>query len=411
VQPEIRIFPHGRGRGHLVPRAAFGATRAWCLGLLLVALAGCSRSWPEFEPVLQRFGERLAADVAADSIGSIVAAVSRGERAIWERGFGLADAGHGIPARPDMIYRTGSISKSFTAVALMQLVDAGVIDLDRTAVEHLPALADLAERPPGTAPITFRQLASHTAGLIREPRLEGAAAGPISGWEEKILASIPTTAFRSAPGEEYSYSNIGFGILGLTISRAAGIGFMQLVEANIFDPLNMTGSTFIITPELAERLAVGYANNRRGEVDSERPAREHAGRGYKVPNGGIYSTVGDLARFAAAVSGFSRRAILSEEARAEMLSFQTPEREVGADAGSAVTGYGLGFSLYRTPDGILLAGHGGSVSGYTAHLLFEPESGLSVVLMRNYNSGATNLGQIAREVLLELVAIYRSNND
>jgi len=376
--------------------------------LLLTLTAGCSRSYARFEPVFETLAGQLAADTAADSLGGIVAAVFEGERVIWAGGFGWADAGNGIAAAPAMISRTGSISKSFTAVALMQLVDEGVIDLDDPAVTHLPALADLAERPAGTPPITFRQLASHTAGLIREPRLPGAAAGPIEAWEEKIVASIPTTTFRSPPGTEYSYSNIGFGILGLAISRAAGTPFTRLVEERIFRPLGMSSSTFVITPDLQDRLAVGYANNRRGEVNTEQPAREHAGRGYKVPNGGIYSTVSDLARFAAALCGESRRPILTESARAEMLRFQTPPGDPAADTGEQRSGYGLGFSLTRTVDGIVLAGHGGSVAGYTAHLLFEPESALGVVLLRNYNSGATNLGRTARDILTELVRIHRA---
>ncbi len=352
-----------------------------------------------FETAIARFEARLATDVAADSIGSIAAGVVVGNELVWQNAFGWADVERRIPATPEMIYRTGSISKSFTAVLLALLVQRGTVALHDPVERYLPEINGLLERPEGAPPITLRQLASHTAGLIREPRLRGAASGPIEGWEEKILASIPTTEFQSMPGTEYSYSNIGFGILGLTLSRAAGRPFMELVTEWIFKPLGMESSTFIIGDDLQPLLTSGYANRRDGTVDAESPAREHAGRGYKVPNGGIYSTVADLGRFVAAMTGAAPVAILREEVRAEMLRVQAPEGGRGR--------YGLGFSIQVTDEGHMLAGHGGSVSGYTAHLLFDPESRIGVVLLRNYGGGDTNLGRAARELLLELIAAGR----
>jgi CubicO group peptidase (beta-lactamase class C family) len=197
------------------------------------------------------------------------------------------------------------------------------------------------------------------------------------------------------PGTEYSYSNIGFGILGLTLSRAAGRPFMDLVTEWIFKPLGMESSTFVVGDDLWPLLTSGYANRRDGTVNAESPAREHAGRGYKVPNGGIYSTVADLGRFVAGLTGAAPVAILNAESRAEVLRVQTPEGGRGR--------YGLGFSIQVTDEGRMLTGHGGSVSGYTAHLLFDPESRIGVILLRNYGGGETNLGRAARELLLELM--------
>jgi len=285
------------------------------------------------------------------------------------------------------VSRVGSISKSVTAVVLMRLVDRGVVSLDDPVERHLPEARGLADPRPGAAPITLRQLASHTSGLMREPRLEGAASGPLDGWEEKVLASIPTTAFEHAPGERYQYSNIGFGILGLALARAAGRPFIELVEEEVFRPLGMTASTFAVDAGLAPRLAAGYQNGRDGAVDTATPAREHAGRGYKVPNGGVYSTVADLARLAGAVSGTPGLGILSAEARAEMLRVQTPE--------DPRRGYGIGFSVEIGEDGRRVVSHGGSVSGYTAHMAFDPDARVAVVLLRNYANGATNLGAAA----------------
>ena len=341
------------------------------------------------------FAEALARDVAADDVGGIVAGVAVDGDLVWARAFGWADRDRRIPLATSAISRTGSISKSITALLLMRLVDQGVVGLDDPVARHLPEVGGLEDPGGGVPGITLRQLASHTAGLVREPRLEGAAAGPIEAWQERVLASIPTTGFAHAPGEAYLYSNIGFGILGLALERAAGRPFMELVEAEIFRPLGMTGSTFVVDAELAPRLATGYRNDARGGVDAEFPAREHAGRGYKVPNGGVYASVADLGRFAGAASGSPGLRILSEATRREMLRIQTPE-----DPGR---GYGVGFTVREAEEGRCVASHGGSVAGYTAHLAFDPGAGVAVILLRNYQSGATNLGGAATRLLDALV--------
>ncbi|MDP2954777.1 MAG: serine hydrolase domain-containing protein [Longimicrobiales bacterium] len=343
--------------------------------------------------ILARFAGTLEEQVRSDGVGGITAGVAVGRDLVWGQGFGWADVERSVPAGVNTIYRVGSISKSFTGVLLLQMVEKGLVALDDPVVAVLPELAGLKPPPEGSAPVSFRHLASHTAGLIREPALQGATSGPLEQWEDKILASIPTTSFDTRPGERYAYSNIGFGILGYALSRASGVPFMELVAGSILRPLGMTSSGFVVTPELSEDLAVGYQNGRDGTVDRETPALEHVGRGYKVPNGGIYSTVGDLARFMAGLSGKSSAQVLGTDAR----------RLLGVDQTPAHDGYTFGFRVWDGPQGSRLVGHGGSVAGYTAFLAFEPESGLGVVLLRNYNQGATDLGAAALALLQELL--------
>ena len=380
-------------------RISRGAARALAMSGLLVlpTLVACAapdgpRLPGEWLPALEAFGEQIAADADADGVGAITVALARDGEVLWSEAYGWADPGAGVPATRETIYRTGSISKSVTAVLMAILADAGTVTLETPLAALVPEIAEFQERPEGADP-SLRQVASHTAGFAREPGLSGAATGPIEGWTGRILESIPTTRYRTPPGTEYSYSNIGFGILGFALERAAGEPFMEQVESRIFEPLGMTGSTFVIGDALRPRLSRGHANGRDGQVNTERPALEHAGRGYKVPNGGVYSTVDDMAAFAAGVMGRGGRSLLSDEMRAEVLSVQTPE--------NPESGYGLGFSI-STVDGRVFAGHGGSVSGYTAHLLFEPATGLTAVLLRNYNRGQTSLGRAARELLAGL---------
>jgi CubicO group peptidase (beta-lactamase class C family) len=359
---------------------------------LLVVAARAQQPAPAGTSALDAFRERLRADVAADNVGSITGAVVAGDRTIWAEGFGWADRDRRIPAGVETLYRIGSISKTFTAVVLAALVDRKTIALDDPVEKYLPEVKGFANPKPGAKPVTFRHLASHTAGLIREPKLQGAASGPISEWEAKILASIPTTAFDSAPGERYAYSNIGYGVLGLALSRAARTPFMTLVEQGIFTPLGMTSSTFIVGDRLRPWLSVGYANG-PGGIDPSVPAREHDGRGYKVPNGGVYSTVVDLARFVGALTG-AGKTVTSATMRQAMLTKQTPE--------AGASGYGFGLQISAAEGAATVVGHGGSVAGYTAFVCFDPQSKIGVILLRNYDSGRTNLGSAATQLVRAL---------
>lgn len=378
----------------------FGTIRRLLTGSMLFAAIAWSSSAATaqrdaYRPVLDALSRTLEADVSADGVGSITAAVIDRDEVIWRGGFGYADTERRIQADPRHIYRIGSISKTVTAVVLLQLVERGVVALDDPVVKYLPEFARLQGPKPQVQAITLRQLASHTGGLIREPRLVGAAAGPIERWEEQVLRSIPTTRMQSAPGSSYSYSNIGYGILGLALSRAAGQPFMQLVNERVFQALGVDHDMFIVSGERTKDLAVGYAPDPDGGVETEEPAREHRGRGYKVPNGGVYTTVDELAAFVSALAGYARPALLRSDSRREMQRVQTPE--------DSANGYGLGLMVRTSDDGIVTYGHGGSVAGYNAAMVFEPRTGLGVVLLRNYNQGRTNLGRTARDVLLDLV--------
>ncbi len=362
------------------------ASRAMFLVALVTALGSlpASAQFTPFEETIARFDAEVAAGVLEDAGGAVSVAVFSGSEVIWAKGYGWANIEERIAADARTIGRTGSISKSFTAVLMMQLVERGIIALDDPVGDYFPEIEGLAGRPAGAEPITFRMLASHTAGLAREPGLEGAATGPIYTWEEKVLASIPTTRYQTAPLTQYSYSNIGFGILGLALSWAAGAPFMDLMETLIFRPLGLESTTFILdSPELLTRMSVGYSRNpRTGEISAEQATREHFGRGYKVPNGGVYSTVHDLAAFAAALMGEGDVRILSEESRAEMSTPQAP-----------ATGYGLGLAMTPSGQGSLLVGHGGSVAGYNANLIFDPQTKLGVAMLwtTSYNPPIADL--------------------
>jgi CubicO group peptidase (beta-lactamase class C family) len=267
---------------------------------------------------------------------------------------------------------------------ICQLAEQGVLKLDDPVQTHFPEIKRLANAPANSKPITFRMLANHTSGLVREPKFaQITARGPISLWENKVLQAIPNTSFKTKPLTEFSYSNIGYAMLGLAGSRAADKPFMLLVEKQIFEPLEMNNSTFIVEKaEMKQRLAIGYLRDRKtGSLNPEVPTRQHAGRGYKVPNGGIYSTVGDMEKFAAAMMGETKTEILTAQMRKRMFTPQLPAER-----------YGLGFKITEAK-GLKVVGHSGSVAGYRADLRFELNSkwGVATLATTQYSPPVAKL--------------------
>lgn len=355
---------------------------------------------------VQRLEQRLAADVAVDGVGSMAAAVVVDDSVIWQAAFGLADRETGARAGPATLYRAASISKSVTALVLLAMVERGIVGLDDPVEPYIPELRHLANRAPDHRPITFRDLASHTSGLAREPAASNATRGAYRDWRRKLVSAIPATDAANPPGEAYLYSNIGYSLLGLALERAADQPYETLVRTLALEPLGMESSTLVVPRSLQTRLAAGYVNHPGDSIDPRVPRAEHRGRGYQVPDAGLYSTVGDLARLAMAMTGALGDSPVTAASRATALTDQTARARAGTEASHAVatTGYGLGFQLHRIGN-ITVAGHSGTVAGYSAYLAFDPESRTGVVLLRNYNHGATNLGAAAVRVLLELAAL------
>ncbi len=358
-----------------------------------------SHSDNSIQAVIKEFESGIEKDIKDDGInGSISTAIVRKNEIIWSKAFGIADIEKNIPADTNTIYRTASISKPFTAFLMMQLYQKGIIDIDEPIEKYLPEIRNIKGYSESTK-ITFRQVASHTSGLQREPDMKGADEGPIEEWEEKILEAIPLTSFKAKPGEHHSYSNIGYGIMGLALSRAASKSFLKLVKDEIFIPLGMDNSFFIVPDSLYPKLAKGIDGGPIGKLSFERPLRGHSGRGYKVPNGGIYSTPNDLGKFMICNMGFCD---LLEKENLELMQTATKPIE-------ETWNRGLGFTLYQ--DDILnTVEHDGFISGYTAYFVFDKKHQYGVIIMRNYNFGSTDHLELTAKVLLRKLINAENKN-
>lgn len=371
------------------------------LGIIVVAFSMCTSTLAQdyldsatAQNAISTFQLLLEADLPSEEYGAITAGIVHQGKISWAQSYGWADGENKIEASRETIYRIGSISKSINAALLLDVVEDGLLELDDPVEQYLPEIRGLANYDRHD-PITFRQLASHTAGLVREPNnFQAAATGPISNWEQKVVDAIEMTAIDTPPGQRYHYSNIGFGLLGLATSRAAGIPYITLVQSRLFKPLAMTNSFFVLNPSREINLATGYLNI-RGVVSTELPANEHGGRGYKVPNGGVYSTMDDLAKFIGEFTSNTGAQVLSSNSKSEMLRIHTPENDR--------QGYGLGFRIATAPGNSKFASHEGVVAGYSAYLVFDPAAQIGVVYLRNYNQGNSDLSQGVAELLNTLI--------
>jgi CubicO group peptidase (beta-lactamase class C family) len=163
----------------------------------------------------------------------------------------------------------------------------------------------------GTPPITLLQVATMHAGLSREPGCSNASVGPVSNWQKIVVDCLPTTSYANEPGTTYLYSNIGYAALGVAIERGGGQPFIEQVTQRILTPLGMTRSAFESNAAMRQNLAHGY-QRRSGKADRTAADRELEGRGYRVPNGGLFSTINDLSKFIAWELGDGPAGILSK---------------------------------------------------------------------------------------------------
>lgn len=337
----------------------------------------------------------VAAEFAKHPAGSVTIGVVSGNQLIWNKSYGNADMEKKLPADKDTIYRIGSITKMFTALMLEQLVDAGKVHLSDSVEKYFPEVNKVTGRFANAPPITLVQLAKHTSGLDREPAdMDKYVQGPVSEWEKTLIAALPHTGYSVEPGTQFSYSNIGYAILGATLGRAAGEPYTDYLPKHIFTPLGMSHTALEFSPEMLPHLSKGYEAGPGSKLSAEDAEREHkTGRGYKVPNGAIYTTVGDLGRFASFLMGEGPDTVL----KAAVLEKTLAQSAVQADFVLS-SGYTLGGQVSRR-DNYVAFGHGGGVAGYQAALQMNREAKVAVIVLANAIGETVATGDLALKAL------------
>jgi CubicO group peptidase (beta-lactamase class C family) len=368
---------------------------------LTVAFARQPAAPADLAAAIQHVDALAAEEFGKDPVAGLTVGIVAGPTLVWTKSYGFADMESKRPASADTVYRIGSITKQFTALMLLQLVEQGKVHLTDPVEKYLPEINKVAKHRPDAPPITLVQLATMTSGLAREPSgPSDHSVGPVSQWEQKVLTSLPLTTYAFEPGTHYLYSNIGYASLGVALGRAAGQPFTTYVEEKILTPLGMTTTAFTPTDRIRANFARGYTV-RNGKPDPAAASRELEGRGYRVPNGALMSTVGDLAKFLSFELGEGPW-IIKKETQDDNFS-----RTYSA-TGALNSGYGIGFQSSRR--GTLVAiGHGGSTAGFLSAALVDRVSKTGVIVLRNADGGGGRLNPTSVAMrALEVVAAARA---
>ena len=362
--------------------------------LCLFVIGAGAQAPASLQTALTELDTSIAAEFAKDGVGGISIGVISGSKLVWSKHYGYAEAEKKRAPTNDTAYRIGSITKQFTALALLQLVEDGKMRLTDPLEKYVPEVKSIRNTPAGTPPITLLQVATMHSGLAREPGCAQHSVGPLSVWQQKVIDCLPGTTYVNEPGTTFLYSNIGYASLGLAIERAAGKPFTTLVTDRILKPLGMTRTGWEPSADLRKDLAHGYQRVRDGGGAATRGAadRELEGRGYRVPNGALFSTVTDLTKFVAWELGEGPAGILKKETQ------DANYARVFASSSTFSAGYGVGFQVSRRGDLVFL-GHGGSTAGYHAAALVHRPTKLGVVVLRNCDSCTPDAGPTAARIL------------
>jgi len=312
-------------------------------------------------------------------IPGISLVVVKGDR-VYTRSFGLADVEKEVPVTPDTHFELASVSKAFTALAVLQLEKDGLLDLDAPVSRYLPWFHVNFEGK--KQPITLRQLLHHTAGIPTNC-IAKIHHGDAEDALEKTVRGMVGFELERLPGTAYEYATIGYDILGAVIEAVSGMGYEKYMEKHVFSPLGM-GATVVgksaDLPSMAKGYKVSFFSAR--EYDAP-PFRGNNPAGYIVSNGR------DMARWLQAQMG-----LVENPFEPLILESHKPDRSVSVNP-QTLGAYCMGWYAYMTGDDII--DHPGMNPNFSAYVTFSPGEKTGVALMANSNSGA--FAFIARYVM------------
>jgi serine beta-lactamase-like protein LACTB, mitochondrial len=286
--------------------------------------------------------------------------------------YGIADLENSVPAKLTTVFRIASISKALTAVAAMQLVEKGKLDLDAPVQKYVPSF------PTKAFPITARQLLTHLSGIRHYKPGEGEYTNRYASLTE-ALSIFKGDPLEHEPGTRYTYSTFGYTLLGAVIEGASGMTFTDYMREHIFKPAGMQHTQVDDLYVLIANRARGYRPREYGQFNGNVRNQALMDSSYKIPGGGFVSTAQDLARFAIAVQG---NVLIKQETFEQMTKSQ--KTRDGKE-----TGYGYGWYIDgregRQADGSVW--HGGVQQGFTGDLWLLPKKHFGVVLLTNLEGG------------------------
>jgi len=308
-------------------------------------------------------------------------AVARGAEFVYSKAHGSADLEFAIPADEQTMFRIGSVTKQFTATAILKLAERGKLSVDDPLTRFLP------DYPTHGHELTLRHLLTHTGGVPSYTNL-----GP--KWEVNIARELPDEELVAlwkdlppdfAPGEKWSYSNSGYYLLGMVVAKVSGKSYADFLRETFFEPLELARTRYDSNSEVIPNRAQGYAFE-----DGELANDGLIGMSQPGAAGALISTAGDLVRWQQAL--VSGRVVKPESYEEMTLPFLL--------ANGRETSYGLGLSLDQQA-GQRCVWHGGGINGFNSVLLYFPDAQLHVAVISNSERlRADALGLAIAEALL-----------
>ena len=345
------------------------------------------QKYPATIAMLDAFVRREMAD---KGLPGVSIALVDNQQIVWQQGYGFSDSQAKTPITADTVFRVGSVSKLFTDIAVMRLVEQGKLDLDAPVTKYLP---DFKPRNSFGKPVTLRALMSHRAGLVREPPI-GNYFDSSNPTLTETINSLNQTALVYAPESRTKYSNAGIATVGYVLEKTQKQMFADYLKSALLEPLGMHGTSFKPTPEITKNLAKAQMWTVFGKT-FDAPRFELG----IAPAGSMYTTTGDLARFASALfaaDSNSPNAILKKDTLEKMWKpqYAAPDQK---------SGFGLGFSLSEL-DGHRKVGHGGAIYGFSTELSVLPDDKIGVVVVstEDFSNGVTT--RIADAALKAMLA-------
>ena len=359
-------------------------------GALLLAVAMPAATAGQLPPDLPAAWNRTAAawhaDVTAQGVvGASLGLVHQG-RLVRLESHGMADLDTGRAVDEETIYHWASITKTFTAVAILQLRDRGLLSLDDPIVRYVPELRDVHNPFGPMEGITLRHLLSHSAGF-RAGTWPWSEGEPWEPWEpfeptewSQLVAMMPYTQILFDPGSRYSYSNPGIIFLGRVIEKVTGDVFESYMEKNVFRPLGMRRAYYDRTPWHLLRYRSNHYFMRGGKPEA---GGLDFNTGVTVSNGGLNAPIPDMARWLGFLmgsppEGVDADGILSRSSLEEMWRTVVPigESDIGQES------MGLCFFLYDL-DGRRLVGHTGTQRAFYSFFIIDPEAKVAAIAVFN----------------------------
>lgn len=347
------------------------------------AAAGQATAAQSGRALVERLDSLAGSGVVENRAVGIVAAVVEGNDTLLFKAYGKANVEWDIPMPVDAMFEIGSVTKQFTAVAVLQLRDQGRLSLDDEITRWLP------DFDPRGNTVTLRRLLDHTSGIVGLTEMPefGALAVNERFPRDSAYALIKRYPFQFEPGEAQIYNNSAFWLLGLVIEKASGMTYEDYVEKEIFEPLGMTRSMYCNSAENIPRRAHGYMIG-PGIIQRAR-ANVHT---WPYAAGSLCSTAGDMVTWLEALHGGK---VLSPTSYAELI---TPSR---LNDGTPLR-YGMGVQVGPDPSGLEYIGHGGAIAGFRVEVGWYPDARMAVVVLMNANSNL-DPGDVASELAREVL--------